>query len=97
MSKQRFVIEGEWSGYRSSQQKVVHREVTTDAALVKKIEGAYAISYTDGTCLVLSVRPCTPREVVKNQKNSYGKLIRDCARYDVWSVDELVKVRGVNS
>jgi hypothetical protein len=94
MSTGRFIIEGEWSGYRSSQQRVVHR--TVHKAAYKRLrewaEKAWAIRYTDGTCLALSVRDCRPRERVK-EIHGYDELIRDCAHYGVASVDDLRKAK----
>lgn len=95
MSSPRFVIEGEWSGYRSSQQKVVHRSV--HAGSEKKLrawaEKAYAITYTDGTTLRISVRDCAPRERVKQQLG-YMTLIRDCAYHNVSSIDALISAKN---
>lgn len=91
MSKQRYIIEGEWSGYRSGQRKIVHREVTTNEKLAEWVGRTYAITYADGTRLCLSVRPCKTGERVKDMMNSYRKLIRDCHRFDVTSVDALQK------
>lgn len=91
----RFVIEGEWSGYRSSQQRIVHR--TVHSASYKKlrawVEKTHAIYYTDGTALYLSVRDCKPRERVK-AIHGYDSLISDCAFYDVSSVDALQNARN---
>lgn len=86
----RFIIEGEWIGYRSSQDRVVHRTVHQGA--YKKLrawaEKTHAIYYSDGTRLILSVRDCKPRERVKEIRG-YTKLINDCAHYDVNTVDAL--------
>lgn len=84
----RHVIEGVWSGYTSSQSHVVHREVSTSRALIEWARETYAISFTDGTSLNLSVRPCKPRERVI-EKHGYTSLIRDCHYYNVTSVAEL--------
>jgi len=92
MSKRepRFIIEGEWSGYRSSQQRVVHR--TVHGGGYKKLrewaEKTHAISYTDGTQLYISVRDCKPREKVK-EIHGYDSLIKECAYHDVNSVAAL--------
>ncbi|KAA0089312.1 hypothetical protein CIW54_07545 [Paraburkholderia sp. T12-10] len=87
----RYIIEGTWQGYRSSQDRVVHRSVHDEAE--KKLrawaEQAFSIRYTDGTCLILSVRDCKPRERVA-QTLSYMKLIRDCAHYGVSTVQALL-------
>lgn len=86
----RFIIEGEWSGYVSSQRRVVHRQVypATDKTLRAWAEKTHAIRYTDGTCLVLSMRECRPRERV-SEIRGYTKLIADCARHGVSSVADL--------
>jgi hypothetical protein len=86
----RFVIEGTWNGYRSSQRRIVHRTVHKGSE--KKLRAWVAanrfINYTDGTSLVLDVRDCKPREKVQ-VLNGYGKLIRDCCFYNVSSVAAL--------
>lgn len=89
MKPTRFVIEGEWSGY-SGQRRVVHRQVHSLA--FKKLRAwatnVGAIRYTDGSCLVISVRDCNPREKVQ-EILGYTNLINDCAHYNVSSVDAL--------
>ena len=88
----RYVIEGTWSGYTSSQERVVHR--TVHKASFKKlrawVESNHAIYYTDGTALYLSVRDAKPRERVKEIKG-YVSLISDCAHYNVNHVSDLPK------
>ncbi len=86
----RFVIEGEWLGYRSSQDRIVHRTVHKAAykALRAWAEKTHAIVYTDGTRLRLSVRDCKPREKVQ-EIHGYDSLISACCRHDVSSVDAL--------
>src|ERR1039457_5955442 len=88
----RHVIEGEWSGYTSNQQHVVHREVTKSRALIEWVWQTYAITYTDGTSLFLTVRPCKLREKVK-EVLGYSSLIRDCHYYNVTNVDALQVAR----
>jgi hypothetical protein len=88
----RHVIEGEWSGYTSKQQHIVHREVTRSRSLIEWVKETYAISYTDGTSLFLHVRPCKPREKVR-EVLGYTSLIRDCFYYGVSSVDDLQTAR----
>jgi hypothetical protein len=91
----RYIIEGVWTGYVSRQQRVVHRTVHDGAE--KKLrawaENAGSISYTDGTRLILSVRDCKPRERVE-QIHGYTSLIKDCAYYDVSSVDDLIAAKN---
>lgn len=86
----RYIIEGEWSGYRTGQRRVVHR--TVHAAIYKRLrewaDKTHAIYYTDGTCLILSVRDCKPRERV-HEIRGYVSLIADCARHDVCRVEDL--------
>ena len=86
----RFIIEGTWSGYTSSQSRIVHRQVypASRKALRKWAEKTYGIRYTDGTVLLLSVRDCKPRERVSEIK-AYTSLIQDCAHYNVDSVEAL--------
>jgi hypothetical protein len=72
----RFVIEGEWSGYTSSQQRVVHREVV-DKRLAEKAKALHTIVYTDGTTLNVRVRETQPRERVELVDRAYGSLIRE--------------------
>ena len=86
----RFVIEGEWSGYRSSQQRVVHRSV--HAGSWKKLrawaENTHAIRYTDGTSLCLTVRDCKPRERVREVR-SYMTLINNYYYHNINTVADL--------
>lgn len=90
MKAKRFIIEGEWSGYRSTQRRVVHR--TVHPASSKKLKAwakkTTVILYTDGTGLHLTVRDCLPRERVKEIRG-YVSLINKCMLYDVNSVHAL--------
>lgn len=92
---QRFIIEGEWTGHRSSQRRIVHR--TVHPGSMKQLrtwaEKTCAIRYTDGTALALTVRDAKPRERVQ-EIHGYDTLIRDCAHYDVDSVDALLSQRN---
>jgi hypothetical protein len=87
----RFVIEGTWSGYQSSQRRVVHRTVHDShrhAYLRDFVAKTQAIHYTDNTALFLTVLGCKPYERVK-EIHGYDKLIADCARHGVVSVAAL--------
>lgn len=86
----RFVIEGEWSGYRSGQARIVHRQVYPAARrkLREWAAGTHSIRYTDGTLLYLTVRDCRPRERVKEIKG-YASLIEDCFHRGVSAVEDL--------
>ena len=85
----RWILEGRWSGYTSSQSRIAHREVISGLPKLRAaIEAAHGIRYTDGTMLILSVRDAKPRERVQ-AINGYNSLIRDCAHYGVWSVAKL--------
>lgn len=88
----RYVIEGLWRGYTSSQDHVVHREVTTSQAKVNWVKSTFCIRYNDGTTLELSVRPCKPREKIQ-EKRGYTSLINDCFYKNVSSVQELIDLR----
>ena len=89
----RFIIEGEWLGYRSSQDRIVHRSVHDGSR--KKLrawaEKTFAIYYTDGTRLRLEVRDCKPRERVEEIRG-YTKLIEDCSYHDIDSVEALCAI-----
>ena len=80
--RQRFVLEGEWTGYHSGQARVVHRTVERHDRFPS------AIRYTDGTCLLLTVRPAKPRERV-SEIHGYDSLIRECVAKGVDSVAAL--------
>jgi hypothetical protein len=74
----RYVLEGEWTGYVQSQRRVVHREVINGkrALRLKKLQ---LIRYTDGTALLIYIRPAKHREIVR-PINSYTELIQDAER-----------------
>jgi hypothetical protein len=78
---ERFVIEGTWTGYMSAQQRICHREVTTDKKLVGRLLQLHKIVYTDGTSLLIHVRHAEPRERIK-EILGYRSLIRDAAKRD---------------
>lgn len=71
----RFVLEGTWSGYTSSQSRAVHREVVS-AKRAERLAKLHSIRYTDGTLLLIDVRPAKPRERVEPIRG-YTSLIRD--------------------
>lgn len=71
----RYVLEGEWSGYNSSQRRISHRTVTTHP---KRYEHLKTILYTDGTTLNISMRTALPREKVK-VIDGYSSLIEKAA------------------
>ncbi len=72
----RFVLEAEWSGYRSSQRKVVHREVLSHRR--DKFEAIKSLRFTDGTLLEVFVRDAKPRERV-TPILGYRSLLHDAA------------------
>jgi hypothetical protein len=97
MSKQRYVIQGEWSGPRNpagNYTRIQHREVTTNQKLIDFCGRTHGIRYDDGTMLYLSCRPCQPREVVK-EILGYSSLIRECAAKGVDSVAALYELEKV--
>lgn len=75
----RYVLEGEWSGYTSSQRRIVHREVITSEKRAERLRQMHGIRYTDGTMLTLWLRDAKPREVVR-EVNGYTSLIREAER-----------------
>jgi len=97
VSAKRWVLEGEWSGYRSGQRHVVHRAVVPEwkAKQITK-QGLTNIGYMDGTSLWLTLRPAKPREKVK-EIHGYDSLIDDCLHHSVSSVADLIKTRGADA
>jgi hypothetical protein len=90
------VIEGTWSGYIGSQQRIVHRWVhdsKRDAALRRWADVAHAVHFTDGTALFIGVRDCKPRERVQ-RIDGYRTMIAECCRYGVVSVDALLAAKA---
>lgn len=83
-----WMIEGEWSGYRSGQRRVTHREYVRDAALAEKVRALGSIGYTDGTRLDLCVTPHRGKKALPAILG-YSQLIRDCVRLGVRSVHAL--------
>lgn len=83
-----FCIEGEWSGYRSSQRRVVHREYSSSATFIQQVRSLGFIRFTDGTTLDLSVSEA-PRRARQPEIKGYTSLIRDCIAAGVKSVDAL--------
>ena len=75
-----WMIEGTWSGYRSNQQRVYHREYTHDLNRVEAIRSLGSIGYTDNTWLYLSVSDVTGQHWRKRPPaiNGYRSLIDKC-------------------
>ena len=77
----RYIIEGTWTGYNTSQERVCHREVykthrrVTTSPFLEAIRRLHAIKFTDNTLLLLSVREAKPREKVQ-EIHGYTSLIR---------------------
>jgi hypothetical protein len=89
----RYILEGEWSGYHSGQQRIVHRTVISEQRAKKINEQKLScITYSDGTSLDLTLRPAKPRERVK-ESHGYDSLIDDCLHYKVCSVMDLIAAR----
>lgn len=91
MSRELFMVEGEWSGYTSSQRRVVHREYASRKR-AEAIRQLGRIRYADGTVLVLRV---SEYHAARGQQrpspiNGYGSLIEDCIAAGVNSVDALI-------
>lgn len=83
------MIEGEWSGYTSQQKRIVHREYLpkSRAEFAEKVRAMSCIIFTDGTCLDLTVREVSRKDL--KPINGYPDLIRDCAYAGVSSVQAL--------
>lgn len=83
----RYIIEGTWRGYRSSQDHVCHREIYKSNRIdggdfIKTLRGMHSIPFSDGTALIVSVREAKPREKVQ-EKHGYTQFIKD-AVYAEW-------------
>jgi hypothetical protein len=77
----RYIIEGTWRGYRSSQDHVCHREIyktncKDSVRFIQALRKIHSLSFSDGTALILRVREAKPCEKVE-QKLSYCEFIRD--------------------
>ena len=84
-----WMIEGTWSGYTSSQCRVVHRHFTDNEKEATELNGK-CITYTDGTNLLLRSRKCTHGEgKLPPEQKSYSSLINDCRQQNIWNVSEL--------
>lgn len=72
----RYLLEGEWTGYTSSQRRVVHREIIRDKRRVERLRDLRVIVYTDGTSLLLSLREMRRGEKA-NEIHGYRALVRE--------------------
>jgi hypothetical protein len=72
--RMRYVLEGEWTGYTSSQRRVVHRQVVYGRR-ARRLKNLHAIVYSDGTSLILTLRKARLRERVE-EIHSYDELIQ---------------------
>jgi hypothetical protein len=88
--KPKYLLIGNWSGYKASQSRDCHIE---KIKYPEKYENLKYIRFTDGTYLNLSIRELKPRERIKENKQYY-ELIRLCLKYKVCSVTELQKAQG---
>lgn len=87
-----FMIEGEWSGYRSEQRRLSHRHYVSSKKEADRISAiGYSIQFTDGTELILTVREVRRRK--EPEKLQYRELIDDCVRYGVNSVYALIAAK----
>ena len=88
----RWMITGEWSGPSNpagGYTRFQHLEYTRDSKRADWCDGN-SIRFSDGTMLFLAVEPMGHGERRQRpEKNGYGKLISDCVRHDVNTVDEL--------
>lgn len=75
----RYVLEGEWTGYRSEQRKIVHREVITSEKRADLLRQLHSIVYTDNTSLLLHLRPARHREQI-HEVLGYSSLIAQALR-----------------
>lgn len=91
----RYVLEGEWTGYTSAQRRVVHCEIIRSEARADRLRKLHAIRYTDGTSLILDLRPLEPRER-PTEIHGYSSLIREAEAKGtaIVAVADLAKVRA---
>ncbi len=75
----RFILEGTWTGYTSSQSRVCHREIIS-AKRAEILKGLHKIVYTDGTSLLIHVREAGYREKI-TPNHQYNELIRESERH----------------
>ena len=68
-----YVIEATWNGYRSGQERVVHRELI-HPRYFQAANGIGAISFSDNSCMEISVRPKKFREKIV-KVNGYPEAI----------------------
>lgn len=89
----RWLLEGEWSGYRSGQSRVVHRVVLHRKQQAERFRKITGVGYSDGTSLMLTVTELKPRQRV-TEIRGYTKLLLDCyysAHDGFHHVDEFIK------
>jgi len=70
-----YCIEGEWSGYNSGQQRIVHREYTPKADRAEAVKKLGLIRYTDGTALYLRAYGIKSKEQILPKIDGYTSLI----------------------
>jgi hypothetical protein len=75
----------------------VHRHFTTRSDEAEKLARMYAIHYSDGTLLRLSVSDVTGLRKRLPEINGYGDLIAKCLAAGVNSVDELSRIAHTRS
>jgi len=84
-----FCIEGEWSGYRISQQRIVHREYTAKPDRAEAVKKLGAIHYTDGTSLWLRVYPVKSKESIQPTIDGYSSLINTAVKTGITDVAKM--------
>lgn len=89
----RFVVECVWSGYRSSQERACHRMVIPKY-VADRLSRLRSVTFTDGTDMSVTVRPCTFREKVQQIKG-YRELLDKIAWNDELNKKDYVSVMEV--
>mgnify|MGYP003394541828 FL=1 len=84
-----YCIEGEWSGYNSSQQRVVHREYTPKADRADAVKKLGLIRYTDGTVLFLRTYGIKSKEQILPKIDGYTSLIDKAIRTGISDVAKM--------
>jgi len=84
-----YCIEGEWSGYTSSQQRVVHREYTPKEDRAESVKKLGAIRYTDGTSLYLRTYSVKSKEGILPKIDGYTSLINKAIQTGISDVAQM--------
>jgi hypothetical protein len=86
-----YILEATWSGYRTGQSKVCHRERITEKQ-AERYNQIVGILFTDGTHLSVSVRQAAPREKIL-EILSYSKILHTAAAKGLEGFLDVTEIR----